>query len=914
MLPFVDTGSEILLKNRNFGRKDWLYLLSGGIFSFIFASVLMTGWPEGLLPNLKYPFSYQSDGLWFLWNIQRIAEGGWFSAFRNGYPFNVSFLDFPGSDMGISVVYGIISCFFDTPTEIFNIFFLLGFVVVFIASFVVSRIIGLNTIFALAASLIFNFLPFHFLRLVHLPYTWYFVVPLFYCLGLYIFCLSADGFHEISLLKLSLLHLGCFFLASFIIYNVLFGGIILGVSGIMGSLKSRRMLNLLLSASLILAVSLGVLANISPHLKYRFDFGPNAELAKRSAAESEYYALKMTHLLLPRRYHRLSSLAEKTERYIATSPLNTENTSSSLGIIGVMGFVLAFLLMLSRFSNRNIEDRLLFFIGILLVLFLFSTIGGLGSVFALLISPLIRGWSRISVFIAYGAIIVFFLALQLRIEKSKNMSINQKKPLFAVLAFMMICVGLYDQTVPANRTYNEKTRIHFENDRKFIKRIEDCLPRGSAIYQLPYLPFPEVPPLHQLAAYDLVKGCLHSRELRWSYGGTKAREGDYFYRALAAQPMEKQIEIIQRLGFAGIYLDRRGYADNGSEVVGHISEILGEPPMIEQENGALVFFRLPLPFHATDYSQMSAREIMRIAGFFADMYGVRYESTLSEGTDFSRSGLPLFLRDAEGLSGEEPWGRWSDADVAPSVLFEFLESLPNRFSLELEANAFGPNIGKDLTVKVGSKAYAAHIPEGHFSAALDVELGGESAQTIEFIPPAPTSPKELGMSEDGRKLGIGFIRMRIIEPEADKDEPRYESSLSEGADFSRSGLPLFLRNAEGLSGEEPWGRWSDADVSPSVRFEFFEPLPDRFSMELETNAFGPNIGKDLTVKVGSKAYAVHIPEGHFSAALDVELGGEKAQTIEFFPPAPTSPKELGLSEDGRKLGIGFIGMRIKELQ
>ena len=105
---------------------------------------------------------------------------------------------------------------------------------------------------------------------------------------------------------------------------------------------------------------------------------------------------------------------------------------------------------------------------------------------------------------------------------------------------------------------------------------------------------------------------------------------------------------------------------------------------------------------------------------------------------------------------------------------------------------------------------------------------------------------------------------------------------------------------------------SDAYVSSSIRFEFFEPLPDRFTLELEANAFGPNIGRDLKVNIGSRTYDAHIPEGNFSVALDVDLGEEKANIIEFIPPAPTSPKELGLSEDGRKLGIGFIRMRIIE--
>ena len=748
-------------RNSKFNCTDWFFLLGGSIFSFLFASVLMTGWPEGLFPNLNYPYSIQGDGLLCLWQVQRIAEGGWFSSWRSGFPFNVPFLDFPQSDMGISMAFKMIGLFFNTSAAISNLFFLLGFCMVFASSFVVSRKVCLNSYFALSASLLFSFLPFHFLRLEHLSYTWYFVVALFYFIGLQIYYISKNKSIKTLINKLTIMHLACYILGSFIVYYALFGVIVIAVSGFLGSLKSRSCINIILSISLIVAVSFGVLCNISPHLKHRYERGPNIELAKRSPADSELYALKMTHLLLPRPYHRIPYFAERINKYNNNAPLSTENTTSSLGIIGSVGFVLAFMIMLSCFCGSDIDDRIRFLIGNILILFLFGTIGGLGSLFALIVSPLIRGWSRISVFIAYPTILVFFFMLQFCVENNEEFSKARKRFLYLLLALSLICVGLYDQTTPSNRVNNERTRASFENDRRFIADIERLLPQGSAVYQLPYMPFPETPPLHHLEAYGLLKGFLHSKNLRWSFGGTKARDGDWFFRALSKEPMEKQIEVIKKLGFAGIYIDKSGYPDNGAEIIKTISGIVGEPPLFVQEHGTLVFFKLPFPPSVPDYSQKSSMEIMNIAGFFADEHGKRYESTLSDGVDFTQNGWPVFISRISGLSGYEPWGRWSDANVASSVRFEFFQPLPDRFTLKLEANAFGPNIGKNMTINIGSRTYSTHIPDGHFTAVLDVELGGKSAQMIEFVPPVPTSPKALGLNEDGRRLGIGFIRMRI---------------------------------------------------------------------------------------------------------------------------------------------------------
>lgn len=199
------------------------------------------------------------------------------------------------------------------------------------------------------------------------------------------------------------------------------------------------------------------------------------------------------------------------------------------------------------------------------------------------------------------------------------------------------------------------------------------------------------------------------------------------------------------------------YVNSYQGLFNHYTALWNGDPCVDQNPRYLFDWRYPQFLHSAQRHSWRLSEYHRIL--------IGYEAALSDGVDFTRNGLPLFIKDLRGLSGEEPWGRWSDAYVSSSIRFEFFEPLPDRFTLELEANAFGPNIGRDLKVNIGSRTYDAHIPEGNFSVALDVDLGEEKANIIEFIPPAPTSPKELGLSEDGRKLGIGFIRMRIIERE-----------------------------------------------------------------------------------------------------------------------------------------------------
>ena len=63
----------------------------------------------------------------------------------------------------------------------------------------------------------------------------------------------------------------------------------------------------------------------------------------------------------------------------------------------------------------------------------------------------------------------------------------------------------------------------------------------------------------------------------------------------------------------------------------------------------------------------------------------------------------------------------------------------------------------------------ALIPRWQLKDQNSCQERAKNRQTrIELIPPKPTSPKELGLSGDRRKLGIGFINMKIIPIEGDK--------------------------------------------------------------------------------------------------------------------------------------------------
>lgn len=602
-------------------RAQWRWWLPGALLSFVLASIVMSGWPQGIRPHLSSPYTYYGDGLSHSWMALRAIEGWVFDNARSGYPFGSNFLDYPGSDAGNLLVLKLLGMLTGHYPSALNLYFLLGFPAVFVTGFCTLGAFGLRPVLSSTGALLFALLPFHFIRLGHLFYTWYFVAPVFFYLA-YAFSRTRDGrpAWTLSGTRAGLLLLLAIGLASFGVYYALFGLILLSLGALVVCIRTGTLRAAKAPVLAIAFVLLGVVLNLAPNVAHLRSNGPNPEVAQRLAHEAEVYGLKLMQLVLPRPGHREPHLAGWTQRYNERYPLVNENITASLGAVGTAGLIVLFGVLLTRMAGARVDARLSFLALAVLVLFLFGTIGGLGALFSALISASVRGWNRISVFIAFGTLAAAFLALQLAAVRQLRPATARR--VLAAVALLLAVVGYYDHTAPACVPCNAQVEAGFEADRRFIGEIERALPRGSAVYQLPYLPFPEVPPLHRLQAYDLTIGFLHSEALRWSFAGMKGRQGDLFYRALAQEPLDTQLEVIGRLGFSGIYIDRRGYEDNGDAVIGQLSARLGGAPLLQHADGQKVFFRLPTA-SAPLPSGLSGSDIMQKAGYAVDPAGAR---------------------------------------------------------------------------------------------------------------------------------------------------------------------------------------------------------------------------------------------------------------------------------------------------
>jgi phosphoglycerol transferase len=331
----------------------------------------------------------------------------------------------------------------------------------------------------------------------------------------------------------------------------------------------------------------GLAAQSIPTLLYHRAMGPNPATATRSLVEAETYGLRIAPMLLPVRDHRLAALAAVSRRYEQATGIPTEAASVNLGAVGAVGFLilLGLLVRRGREPGGDQEALLSSLARLNLAALLLATTGGLGALFALLVSPQIRTYARMHVYVAFLALFCVALLLD-RLWRTRR---RAGVLLTATAAF----VGIFDQSTRAMvPPYAQRAR-DYRADAAFVHSLEARLSPGAQIFQLPYLRFPEggALPGTKLMDYDPLHLYLHSRALRWSYPTMFGRPGDAWTNAVADEPVPDLVRTLSDVGFEGIVVDRAGYLDDGVAIVAALTAELGADSGAHA-TGRQVFFDL----------------------------------------------------------------------------------------------------------------------------------------------------------------------------------------------------------------------------------------------------------------------------------------------------------------------------------
>jgi phosphoglycerol transferase len=546
--------------------------------------------------DLRVPIDYGGDSLLFSLIVKSVVDHGWYWTNPNvGAPEGLVFHDFAVS--AHDTVHLLLIKLMALPLHdwalVLNLYFILGFPMIALSAMAVFRHFRVDARAAIIGSILYSCLPSRLLKGEgHLFLDTFFQVPLAVMMILWVTGEDPPLMRErgesrwpsvelrrrrsIAALALSAL------IASTSAYYAYFTVCLLVPAGAWASFARRSLCNALSGVALAGAVVVGLAANGLPTTIYHATHGANHEVGERGSWEAELYGLKISNLLLPVPGHRLAPLRELKARYERKEPLRGEGSGTSLGAVGAIGFLVLLGSVVAGRQSEKARATLLRPLGILTLLaLLLGTVGGFGSLIALVISPQIRTYARLNVFLAFFSLFAVVLLLERLLERRPG-------PASWLLPGVLL-LGLLDQgSVFATRPY-EATKSAFASDEEIVRRIEASVP-GAAIFQLPYMAFPETPAVHEMQPYDPIRPYLHSRTLRWSYPAMRGRPADRWLRAVSDLPAARLLAAVSANGFAGVLIDRAGYEDRATAVEASLRTALGAP--LVSENGRLAFYSL----------------------------------------------------------------------------------------------------------------------------------------------------------------------------------------------------------------------------------------------------------------------------------------------------------------------------------
>jgi phosphoglycerol transferase len=543
--------------------------------------------------DLRVPFVYEGDALLNIMIVKNIVEKGWYlHTDALGAPAGMMLYDFAVGDNLVCVLIKGMSLFTSDPVLLTNLFFLFTFPLVSLTALFTGRQFGLSAAPALLLSFLYTLLPDHFWRCTtHLFYSAYFLLPPAVLVAWWISSrnLLTERWRVWFSLGVSVL-LGCDG-----VYHPFFACFFFALAAVL-AWRRHGGRHALAAVGLIAVIFAAVLLNLTPNILYARKFGPAAS-GRRYSFESEVAALKIAQLLLPVTGHRIPAFARLKADYNATHPLVSGNDWVSLGSIGGAGFLVltGWVLFIRRAVapagpappdgfGALIEDLSIFNVAAVLL----ATIGGFSALFAVLVTPQIRGYCQISPFIAYFSLLTVALGLEwcARRRVSSRAGVTGFCLALATLGFL----GLLDQTGGDSRHDWHALKSIFTSDKRFFDKVQSSLPAGAMVFELPYLPFPEYGTMNQMKDYAPFRPYFHTHGLRWSYGVIKGRSGDVWEQNTAAEAPAAMVTTLRGAGFAGIYVDRSGYVDHGVALEGQLRAALGSDPLPDAK-GRFLFFK-----------------------------------------------------------------------------------------------------------------------------------------------------------------------------------------------------------------------------------------------------------------------------------------------------------------------------------
>jgi len=589
--------------------RDWPFAIAAMGLALGFAALAIRLWQA----DLSVPLRPGNDATQVLMLAKAIIDHGWYLHIPElGAPYGLSLSDFPAAagDSISMLLFRFFALFTTNPAVVVNLYFLAGFPLVAGSAFLVLRRLGVSRPTGTVVAALYALLPPHFLRgemhlflgaYVSAPIGCYLILRTLGDEPIFVRARSRSRARSPASSWLSprnLRPLGlCVLIGALGTDYAIFTIVLLILCSAIGVAWSRRPRRLVSPTVLCVAIAATLGLQYLPTVIYHASHGPNPVVGKRYPFESENYGLKLGALILPQPEDRIAPLAAIGKAYATQEddlgPPN-EDSYDTLGLIGAIGFLGLLAFGIGAIVRRgppsgppSVAHRAAL---ATLVAVLAGVAGGFPIVFAIFVTPDVRAWNRIAVFIGFFALLA--VALVLDRVRSRLAGDPRRRLIASGILAAVLLFGVYDQTnngpafVPPYSQYVASAH----STSALVAGIERELPRGASVWQLPYTGFPETPPHAAELSYDQLVPYLYSHGLHWSAAALLGRPTDWQAR-LTKVPLASELPGVSAAGFDGVLVDRRAYKDAGVAVVAELTRLVG-PPSITSADRRYAFFDL----------------------------------------------------------------------------------------------------------------------------------------------------------------------------------------------------------------------------------------------------------------------------------------------------------------------------------
>ena len=538
-------------------RKDWAIALA-------LAVAIAAGWMHvgGFFGEQRFsdPISYRGDAYFSAAVVAAARRGDWFPFSSKllpslGAPFVANWNDYPGTDDVVFWLVGLLARLTDTIVAI-NLGYMLACITAGLSMFFVARRYGFRREGAVLSGFLFGLAHYIFVRTVH-HYSLTFIAVVPWNILVMSYLASRRGLPFKSA-RFRIAAIVTVLTGWSFVYYIFFAAQLYVLGALAGLMRNGKKLKWKPIAALAAIFAAAVLSVSLDTIVYTSQHGPNAAVIARAPTDVEFYALKPVDLFVASHMHRFAFMREAWRRSRAEALINGESPGPYLGWVGGAFLLSLALTAMSSIARRARPTLVVAFAGTAAWFIIGHSVGGLNSMMGLLQIVLFRSVNRASVVVLALAMLFGAWAVPRVLRRLPALARWPLVLTVGVLGFLEQFGGVNPMETVANN------RAQANNDRHLAAAMEAALPKGSMVFQLPAMHFPEVGPTHAVDGYELFRPYFFADTLRFSHGDMKGRpNADWKFR-IAALPGEQMVAELKSSGFSSILLNRKGFPDGGA--------------------------------------------------------------------------------------------------------------------------------------------------------------------------------------------------------------------------------------------------------------------------------------------------------------------------------------------------------------